>query len=119
MQYFKKLKVYQQALNLITTVYQVSAFFPKSETYGLTSQMRRASTSVALNIAEGQGKQSAEDRYRFLLMARGSLYELVAILDISQRTNLLTLEKRNQVEMEIKKTLKLLNGFIKYQKSKT
>lgn len=52
---FEELKVYQKSLDFIDVVYQVTIPFPQEERYGLTSQFRRASTSIALNIAEGSG----------------------------------------------------------------
>jgi four helix bundle protein len=63
----------------------MSAGFPKTETYGLTDQMRRAAVSVPANIAERYGRQPTQDYRRFLQIARGSLYELQTHLEIAER----------------------------------
>ena len=76
MKKYQKLVVWKQAMALAFEVYQVTKSFPDDEKFGLISQMRRASVSVASNIAEGAGRNSDKDFVRFLAMARGSLNEL-------------------------------------------
>jgi four helix bundle protein len=73
---FKQLVVWQRAVELSLAVYQLTAAFPSSEQFGLTSQLRRASVSIASNIAEGYGKSSKGEYILFLGHARGSLCEL-------------------------------------------
>lgn len=73
---FKELKVWAIAHQLTLQVYTVTKQFPREELYGLTSQIRRASSSVAANIAEGCGRRSEGDMNRFLRIARGSAVEL-------------------------------------------
>jgi len=73
---YRDLIVWQKALALVTDVYRWTADFPKSETYGLSSQMRRAAVSVVSNIAEGQGRTSTGEFLQFLSNAKGSLVEL-------------------------------------------
>jgi four helix bundle protein len=72
---FKDLIVWQKAHEFVLGVYKATACFPKHETYGLSSQMRRAAVSVASNIAEGFRKRGKADKARFLNMAEGSLEE--------------------------------------------
>ena len=72
---FRDLIVWQKAHQLVLEVYRFSSTFPKSETYGLVSQLRRASVSVPANIAEGFEKKSLADKVRFLNIAQGSLEE--------------------------------------------
>jgi four helix bundle protein len=74
-QSYRDLIAWQKAVDLVEHVYRVTAPFPASELYGLTSQMRRASVSIPSNIAEGSARSTA-DFQRFLLMSRGSLFEL-------------------------------------------
>src|SRR4051794_26917561 len=74
-QSYRELIVWQRAMDLATTLYQVSASFTREETYSLTSQVRRAAVSVPSNIAEGQGRATRGEFYQFLGHARGSLYE--------------------------------------------
>ena len=77
---FRDLEVWGRSCSLAVEVYRLTASFPKSEVYGLTSQMRRAATSVPANIAEGQARRSARDFRRFLHIAAGSLAELETYL---------------------------------------
>lgn len=80
---FRDLIVWQKAKVLATELYRVTAQFPKQETYGLTSQIRRAVVSVASNIAEGQGRMTSGEFRQFLGHARGSLYEVETQLEIA------------------------------------
>jgi four helix bundle protein len=75
--------VWQKAKALAVLVYQQTESFPKSETYGLSSQIRRAAVSVSSNIAEGQGRLTRGEFIHFLGMARGSLLELETQLSIA------------------------------------
>src|ERR1044072_5891448 len=72
----RDLIVWQKAIDFVVTVYRATESFPKAETYGLTSQIRRAVTSVPANIAEGQGRRLPKEFVHFLSNARGSLWEL-------------------------------------------
>lgn len=73
---FTDLRTWQACRDLTVRVYQITARFPRDELYALTSQMRRAATSSAANIAEGFGRSSKADREHFYVMALGSLTEL-------------------------------------------
>jgi four helix bundle protein len=82
---FEKLEVWQLALEYIDLVYEITAQLPKSEEYNLRSQVRRAATSVALNIAEGSTGQTDAEQARFLGLAIRSLLETVACQHIISR----------------------------------
>lgn len=73
---FKELIVWQKAYKLVLEIYKFTYNFPKSETYGLVQQIRRAAISIPSNIAEGYGRKHKADYHRFLSMAYGSLLEL-------------------------------------------
>lgn len=73
---FTDLRTWLSCRDLTVQVYQITARFPRDELYALTSQMRRAATSAAANIAEGFGRSSKADREHFYVMALGSLTEL-------------------------------------------
>ncbi len=81
---YKDLLVWQRAMQMTLTVYKLSSTFPKDETYGLTSQIRRASVSVASNIAEGYGRGTRGEYKQFLGMARGSNCEVQTQLTIAR-----------------------------------
>lgn len=82
---FKQLIVWQKSVELTIEIYRVSALFPKAELYGLVSQMRRASTAVPSNIAEGKKRGTRKDFLRFLRIADGSAAELETQIIISKR----------------------------------
>ena len=82
---FRNLPVWQRAVQMTVLVYRATEQFPKAETFGLTSQLRRASVSVASNIAEGYGRGSAGEYKQSLTIARGSNYEVQTQLVISSR----------------------------------
>jgi four helix bundle protein len=84
----KKLEVYSNILELVTLVYQITSSFPRSETFGLASQMQRASVSVMSNLAEGASRKSAIERKRFFKIYRSSLVELDSQFEISERLGL-------------------------------
>src|SRR2546426_6254710 len=76
MQGFRRLNVWEKARELTLEVYRITAPFPKEELYALTSQLKRAASSIAANIAEGCGRGSDADFGRFLLISMGSASEL-------------------------------------------
>lgn len=81
---FRNLKVWQRAIDLATVVYKLTADFPRTEVYGLSSQLRRASVSIASNIAEGYGRASKGEFRQFVGVARGSVLELQTQLVIAR-----------------------------------
>lgn len=87
---FRDLRIWQESMDLTVEIYRVTGTFPKSEIYGLASQMRRAAASVPSNIAEGKGHRSDLEFVRFLLHARGSLLELQTQILISRRLQYLS-----------------------------
>jgi four helix bundle protein len=86
---FERLRVYQLALDYVDLVYEVTDNLPRSEEYNIRGQMKRAATSVALNVAEGSTSQSDPEQARFLSMAIRSLLETVACRHIIERRNYL------------------------------
>ena len=85
---YKDLIVWQQAVQLAVATYALTRAWPKDEMYGLTSQARRAVTSVAANIAEGYGRESRGSYQQFLRMAQGSLKEFETHLVIAERAGI-------------------------------
>jgi four helix bundle protein len=82
---YKDLIVWQRAMDLVETVYRISAEFPAAEQFGLTAQMRRSAVSIPSNIAEGYGRQATREYRHHLLISRGSLLELETQLLLSRR----------------------------------
>ena len=84
---YKDLIVWQRSMDLVVEIYELTNNFPKSEIYGLTSQMRRCSVSISSNIAEGKGrgKGSKKDYRHFLIIAYGSGTELETQIEIAKR----------------------------------
>lgn len=113
---FENLRIYQQSMELVDMIYEITGKFPKEEQYGLISQMRRAAISVPLNIAEGQGRGSLAENKHFLLIARGSLYEILATLEISFRRKFISEQEKQLIRKEIFSLLRQINNLIKYLK---
>ncbi len=88
----KRLVAWQKCMDLVVLIYKITEAFPKSETYGLVSQMRRAAVSAPSNIAEGAADRSKEQFRNFLSITIGSLNELNTQLEIAFRIGYLTKE---------------------------
>src|ERR1039458_4374064 len=86
---YEDLKVWRRAMDLVLEGYRSTSSFPKQETYGRTSQMRRAAVSVPSNIAEGKGRFSRKELLQFLFHARGSLLELQTQITIGRELGFL------------------------------
>jgi four helix bundle protein len=95
---FKDLVVWQRAVELTVAVYKLTSSFPSSEQFGLTNQLRRASVSVASNIAEGYGKSTKGEYIQFLGHARGSNCEVETQLVISKALGFGSEESRHLAE---------------------
>ena len=89
---YRDLLVWQAAIELVVHCYEVTKHFPVSETYGMTSQIRRASVSVAANIAEGHGRDGTAHFVQYLRIAQGSCKELETHLTICNRVGLVSAE---------------------------
>jgi len=87
---YRELLVWQKGIDLVVIAYQATTGFPKSETYGLISQIRRAATSIPANIAEGYGRGSRKEYLQFLYIAQGSLKELETHFIVSEKLTYLT-----------------------------
>ena len=101
MNYFKELKVWQKAIELVSETYRRSATFPKEELYGLTSQIRRSAISIPSNIAEGCGRKSTKDFSNFLGVALGSAFELETQLIICRNLEFISEDYFEIFEKEI------------------
>lgn len=110
---YHKLIVWQRARELILLIYQITESFPKSEEYGLISQLRRAAILVVLNIVEGYRRNSTKDYLHFLNTADSSLAELEAGIEITLDLGFLSLENFQILEMKRGEVGFLLSQLIK------
>lgn len=85
---YRDLIVWQRAIEMTLALYRLTVDFPREETYGLASQLRRAGVSVASNIAEGYGRSSPREYHQFLGIARGSNLEIQTQLVIARKLNI-------------------------------
>ena len=109
---YKDLEVWKRSIALITVLYKLTAKFPATECYGLVTQIRRASISIAANIAEGWGRGSRGEYIQFLTVARGSLMELETHLIIANNLHFLKPEDLVSAQVMTKKIEKMLNRLI-------
>ncbi len=111
---FKDLIVWQKAHRLVLDVYKLTRSFPKEEIYGLTSQIRRSSVSVAANIAEAFKKRSNLDKARILNIAQGSLSETEYYILLAADLNYADTNNFNE---QVDEVSRLLESYIKAIKS--
>jgi four helix bundle protein len=114
---FQDLTVWQRAMELTEAVYNLTKTFPGDEIYGLTSPLRRASVSVASNIAEGRARGTDRDFRQFLNIALGSTYEVHTQLLLAQRLKIGDETTRKKAESLCLETSKMLGAFIQSLKS--
>jgi len=109
---YKELIVWQKSMSLATLIFEVTKTFPKSEMYGLVSQMRRASVSIPSNIAEGFCRGSKAEFRQFLQIAFGSGAELETQIIIASNTKMLDNETQIKITAELNEIMKMLNKLI-------
>jgi four helix bundle protein len=109
----RDLIVWQKAMDLVESVYRESDSFPKTELYGLTSQVRRAAVSIPANIAEGQGRRLVGEYIHFPGNARGSLLEVDTHLEIASRLGFMNPDNHLALAVQLTEVRKLLNGLMR------
>ena len=113
MKNFRDLAVWKKAHELTLAVYRATKHFPKDETYGLTSQMRRSSASIAANIAEGCGKRTDADFARFVQNAFGSASELEYHLLLARDLGLLKAAEYEDLCLNTVEVKKMFSGLLR------
>ncbi|HCA81545.1 MAG TPA: four helix bundle protein [Bacteroidetes bacterium] len=113
----KKLRAWQETMDLARMVYEVTSLLPSEEKYGLQTQMRRAAVSIPSNIAEGAARRTSKDTIQFYIIARGSLSELDTQTELCRLLNLLQAENLHSLESQIEKVDALLSGLIRFKRS--
>lgn len=114
---FRKIKVWQKGHDLTLAIYKVTSTFPKSELYGLTSQIRRSSSSIPANIAEGCGRSSDLELARFFQIAASSASELEYHILLSRDLGLLNESDFSRISEDIISIKKMLTSFIQKLKA--
>ena len=115
---YRKLKVWEKAHNFAVEVYKISKSFPREELYGLTSQIRRASFSVPINIVEGNASNSRKEFLNFLNIANRSLVETEYLLEILLEIEMLNKDNYLKLEELRSEVAVILISFIKGVKNK-
>jgi four helix bundle protein len=114
---YHELVVWQRAIELTVCVYKLTRTFPKEELYGLISQMRRASVSVASNIAEGRGRITPGEFRQFLGLAQGSTYELQTQLLVARKLGIGSDDALTEADSLSDEVSKMLGSFIKTRRA--
>ena len=110
---FEQLHVWQYAQEVAVSVYKTVRTFPPEEKYGLSDQLRRSSSSISANIAEGFGRHSIKDKSHFYTIANGSLLETKSHLYLANKLGYISEQDLAELNFSIEPTQKMLNSFIK------
>ncbi len=109
----KNLDVWRLAIKFVSKIYMVTAKYPKEELFGLTSQTRRAATSISANIAEGASRKSLTERKRFFEISRSSLVEVDTHIEIAKELEFLGEKILSELEKDLNELFAKLSNFIK------
>jgi four helix bundle protein len=109
----KNLVVWKESIQLIKMIYRLCLELPTDEKFGIISQMKRASVSVSLNIAEGAARKSEKEFNQFLTFSSGSLSELDTLIEVLLELEFISLKIHDDMIMQINKVTALLNGLRK------
>ena len=110
---YKQLQIYKRSYKAALAIYRITKEFPETEKFALTNQMQRASTSIALNIAEGYAKRCSQEEFkRFLMMALGSANEMSVLIDFSKDLGYITEVQNGKASSEYDEIGRMLNAFV-------
>jgi four helix bundle protein len=112
MKNYKELSVWRKAHSMTLAVYSATRGFPREELYGLTSQLRRAASSIGANIAEGSGRRSSNEICRFLQIARGSASEAEYHILLARDLNLLPEQDYRRLSYQADELQRMLTALI-------
>ncbi len=115
---YQDLRVWQEAMDLVEAIYQMTEQMPTAEKYGMTQQMRRAAVSIPANIAEGHGSSHRKVYLNHLSIAKGSLMELETYLILTRRLKLLKGENVQTIPNRLQRVGRQLSGLIRALKQK-
>jgi four helix bundle protein len=109
----RKLDVWKKSMDFVKHVYQATETFPKSEIYGLSSQMRRAAVSIPSNLAEGAARKGKKEFSQYLYIAQGSISEIDTQIELSFILNFLEKNLYNDLMDELNTISKMLFGLLR------
>ncbi|MBR0201854.1 MAG: four helix bundle protein [Bacteroidaceae bacterium] len=118
METHKDLRIWQQSIEMVTSIYLMTKAFPKDELFGLVSQMRRAAVSVPSNIAEGYARGTDREKLHFLRISSGSLSEVETQLILSLNLGYVSQETYDELSERVTSVWKQLNALISSVKKK-
>jgi len=111
--HFTHLIAWQKNHQLVLKIYKITKKFPKEEIFGLTSQIRRAASSITANVAEGYGRFHSKDRIRFYLQSRGFSTEVQNHLILARDLNYITEDEFSSLKADAFEGYKIICGLIK------
>lgn len=114
----ENLQIWKESASLVEAIYLATKPWPKEETYGLTSQMRRAAVTIPANLAEGIGRGTYLETARFAQIALGSLYECDTLLVIAERLGYIDCEATRELRNTSSRLCKQVSSFIAYQRGR-
>jgi len=117
LQSYRDLLVWQKGIDLVVVSYRATEAFPKSETYGLISQIRRAATSIPANIAKGYGRGTRKEYVQFLMFTQGSLKELETHFIVSEKLTYITAAQCERVLKQTDELGRMLGSLIRKLKT--
>jgi len=110
---FEGLEFWQLAVTFAGNIYDLTEKLPRDEMFGLSSQLKRAATSISLNIAEGSGRSSAKKLAHYLQIAIGSIFEIITALVIARNRNFVTADQYNEIDSDAEILTKKITAFRK------
>ena len=116
---YRKSVAWKKSMQLTSDVYTITRSFPVDERFGLTNQLRRASVSIACNIAEGNGRGTSGELIYFLGMARGSAMEVLTQLEVTAMQGFGEIDDLRKARTLATEVVKMLNSSISTMRSKT
>lgn len=108
----KNLNVWKESIEFVKDIYKLTENFPKTEIFGITNQLRRASVSVPSNIAEGSARKSKNERSRFFEISRSSIVEIDTQLEISMALEFITHNQIEAIDKNMCKLFAMMSGLI-------
>jgi four helix bundle protein len=115
---FTDLDAWKEGHSLVLAVYKSTKTFPKDELFALTNQIRRCVVSITSNIAEGFSRQSVKEKIQFYCISLGSITELHNQLMIARDVNYISAQEYSEIEAQLIKAHKILNGLIRSTKKR-